>query len=304
MKTVTSILCTLLWSGFFAAHSGATVYHSNGSVANIQFIHDTQAVDGDTITLPSGRFDWTTRLNITKSITIQGNTTISGAGTSSCSANDLTIVKDDVPRSTSIIRATLNPSSSSLFRLTGITFAPGTTTRYGSTDGAFQILVSPTTMPLFNVRIDNCHFALLYQGKIILPLNWTFGVVDHCYFEVRAPTFPFYVQTGSYGGIAGDVIGNGSWADYPWYGTNKFFFIETNSFTSLNTTQPKALVDADHGARFVVRHNYIHNLVPQNHGTEGGLMRGSRCEEIYDNHIDCTLTWSGGGFPVWRRAGT
>jgi len=288
------LLFVLILSALCAPRSEATVYHSNGSVANIQFIHDTQAVDGDTITLPSGTFDWTARLNITKSITIQGNTTISGAGTSSCSANDLTIVKDDVPRSTSIILALLNPSSSSLFRLTGITFAPGATTRSGTTDGAFQIHGSSTAIPLFNARIDNCHFALLYQGKIIFPGRWTFGVVDHCYFEVRAPTFPFYVRLGSYGGNTGDLNGNGSWADYPWYGTNKFFFIETNSFTSLSTGQPRALVDADHGARFVVRHNYIHNLVPQNHGTEGGVMRGSRCEEIYDNHINCSLPWSGG----------
>ena len=111
---------------------------------------------------------------------------------------------------------------------------------------------------------------------------------------MRARTFPFYVRQGTYGGNTGDLNGNGSWADYPWYGTNKFFFIETNSFTTLNTLQPKALVDADHGARFVVRHNYIHNLVPQNHGTEGGVMRGSRCEEIYDNHMNCSVPWSGG----------
>ena len=44
----------------FASHSGAAVYHSDGSAANVQAIHDTNAHDGDTITLPAGTFIWTT----------------------------------------------------------------------------------------------------------------------------------------------------------------------------------------------------------------------------------------------------
>ena len=126
MKTVTSILCTLLWSGFFAPHSEATVYHSNGSAANIQSIHDTQAVDGDTITLPAGTFSWTTHVDITKGITLQGQTTITGAGTSNPAIADNTIVQDNSNHRTNqlgLVRVTLNPTQS--FRLTGITFRHG-----------------------------------------------------------------------------------------------------------------------------------------------------------------------------------
>ena len=53
----------------------ATVYHSDGSAINVQYIHDTQAVNGDTITIPAGSFSWTTHVNIRKAVIIQGQTT-------------------------------------------------------------------------------------------------------------------------------------------------------------------------------------------------------------------------------------
>src|SRR4029450_4767471 len=116
MKT---FLTTLL--SFFVLSASAAVYNSDGTVQNIQAIHDHQAHDGDTITLPAGIFSWTARLNITKGVTIQGATTISGAGTANPVINDGTIIQDNTPRgraSDSIISVTI-PSSKS-FRLTGI----------------------------------------------------------------------------------------------------------------------------------------------------------------------------------------
>jgi hypothetical protein len=41
------------WNGFSAL---ATVYDSDGSPTNIQYIHDTLAQNGDTITIPAGTF--------------------------------------------------------------------------------------------------------------------------------------------------------------------------------------------------------------------------------------------------------
>ena len=84
----------LILSGFSAL---AKVYDSNGSVANVQALH-AAAHDGDTITLPAGTFSWTSRLNITKGITLQGATTIDGAGTDNPTIDDATIIQDDIPR--------------------------------------------------------------------------------------------------------------------------------------------------------------------------------------------------------------
>ena len=46
-----SAIFILIWNGLPAL---ATVYDSDGSSINVQYIHDFQATDGDTITLPAG----------------------------------------------------------------------------------------------------------------------------------------------------------------------------------------------------------------------------------------------------------
>src|SRR5262249_50379291 len=106
----------------------ATVYFSDGSQASVQALQDA-ALDGDTIILPAGTFSWTSRLNITKGITLQGQTTITGAGTSNPSIIDGTVIAEDTPRTgpgAGVISASLTASQS--LRITGITFRYGTTT--------------------------------------------------------------------------------------------------------------------------------------------------------------------------------
>src|SRR5436190_573008 len=66
---LTSVAITLTWNGFSAL---ATVYNSDGSSTNVQSIHDTLAQNGDTITVPAGTFSWTTRVNISKAVQLQG----------------------------------------------------------------------------------------------------------------------------------------------------------------------------------------------------------------------------------------
>src|SRR4030095_1908661 len=110
MKTIGTLLFTLILSGVFAPRCGATVYSSDGSVTNVQALHNA-AHDGDIITLPAGIFSWTARLNMTKGVTIPGATTISGAGTANPVINDGTIIQDNTPRSGTmgILRANIAP---------------------------------------------------------------------------------------------------------------------------------------------------------------------------------------------------
>jgi hypothetical protein len=299
MKTIGTLLFTLILSGVFAPRCGATVYSSDGSVTNVQALHNA-AHDGDIITLPAGIFSWTARLNITKGVTIQGATTISGAGTANPVINDGTIIQDNTPRdstpgSTGIIKVALSPSQS--FRLTGITFTSGRSTSYASGNGAI-ILTSSASSPNQSMRIDHCHFNNLYQGKDIFVSGWVYGVADHNVISCRGNAASFYVTHASYGGSA-QINGNGSWADYPWYGTNKFFFIEDNSINGSGTVQTSGTIDAVHGGRYVARHNYFHNAHPSCHGTEG-VPRGVRAMEIYANVFNWTFTHSGGA----QRSGT
>src|SRR5437879_3183269 len=90
------------------AQTYAATFNSTGSVSSIQVIHDTQAAPGDTITLPGGTFKWTTRLTLTKGITLQGQ-----AGT---------IVQDGVQRGALLVWTL---AAGQVSRLTGIEWQNG-----------------------------------------------------------------------------------------------------------------------------------------------------------------------------------
>ena len=103
------------------------VWQSDGSAANVQSIHDTQAQDGDAIMLPAGTFSWTRVVNITKGITVQGQSMTYQTGYvwfNSAYADDQTIILDDSTDGR-LISMRLLPTQSG--RITGITFRPGTT---------------------------------------------------------------------------------------------------------------------------------------------------------------------------------
>src|SRR5262249_26037653 len=71
MKTLGIFVPILILSGFSGPRCAATVYHSDGSAASVQALHDA-ALNGDTITLPTGTFAWTTGVTVSKAIKIQG----------------------------------------------------------------------------------------------------------------------------------------------------------------------------------------------------------------------------------------
>jgi hypothetical protein len=116
--------------------------------------------------------------------------------------------------------------------------------------------------------------------------------------ECRKST-SFYIWHDKYGG-SGQYNGNGAWADFPWYGTNKFFFIEDNTIRGNDTGALSGNTDSVYGGRYVVRHNYFQNAQPNSHGTEGGPARGQRCWEVYDNTFNWTILTPGAG----QRSGT
>jgi hypothetical protein len=291
------LLYILILTGFSALGCKATVFDSDGSEANVQALQKA-AHDGDTITLPPGTFSWTSQLNITKGITLRGQTTISGAGTAGATANDLTIIKDDTPRTGAIIKTAT--SSRQLFRLTGITFSPGAST----INGPRAVLLTGGDSAPTQARIDHCHFNALYQGRVIWTQGWVQGVADHNLLIALGHCQPFFISEGSYGGTS-QTSGNGSWADYPWYGTEKFFFIEDNTIIRINSPIASSMVDTNPGGRYVVRHNYIRDCIPGSHGTEGGPgagngARGHRASEVYDNTFNLTVRQTTGGL----RSGT
>src|SRR6516162_4468897 len=266
------------------SNSFATVWPSDGSDANVQAINDTNAQDGDTITLPAGTFIWTAGVSLTKGITVSGQTTITGAGTANCTADDQTIIIDDLSRTNSyILRATTSAGKS--FRLTGVTFRWGSINQIGS-GGAIRLRSVGLAQ---SVRVDHCHFDHLNWGYDIQLGDWIYGVEDHNLIECVGAGLSHRIEHDAWGGAHG---GNASWADYPYFGSEKFWFIEDNTIRGSGTASTSAKTDAYAGGRYVARHNYVQDASFGGHGTVGGSTsgpHGMRESLVYSNTINLTV---------------
>ncbi len=264
-----------------AGHTkGATVEAKSAEIRDVQSAV-ANAREGDTVTVPAGTASWTSTLSITKGITLQGATSISG-NLSSPVVTDKTIILDDVPRQghrqqqggqppgrrqqqgrqhqrapqqsepffsgaasmrgetrlasrsntggvgnmghmPAIITATLKPAQS--FRLTGFTFKYGSSTTTADNGGVHLMGTCPSA------RIDHCHFDQLYANPFIMTRGQIYGVVDHCVFDERGRSLTFQVYHDGWGGR---THGDGSWADSTYFGSEKFLFIEDNTFRNAN----------------------------------------------------------------------
>jgi hypothetical protein len=263
--------------------NGATISARSPALADVMTAI-TLAKEGDIVSVPAGTASWNSVLTITKGITLQGATTVANAGTKSATANDLTVIKDDSPLNTTssgLIKAKLSPAQS--FRLTGFTFTHGSRTSLNGI-GVVHLTSGTGSSPTSNMRVDHCHFDHIYARNIQTD-GWAYGVADHNYIVAQGNGNSFYINCGNYGGY---TLGHGAWADYPWFGTNKFFFIEDNTIVGNGSVPTSGAIDAEYGARYVVRHNDFTNCRPGWHGTEGGN-RGCRAVEIYDNSFHWTM---------------
>lgn len=295
----------------------ATIEATSVKLADVQAAI-TQAAHGDTVNIPAGTASWTKRLTITKGITLKGQTTVKGAGTASPTVNDLTVIQDDLPsavqKQSGGIYVLLNKATQAM-RITGISFTHGTRDTTGTAQWYIHFDCSDR-QPNKLVRLDHCHLYGLRMGKLIGITGWIYGLADNNVVDTnytvagkakRAVSFvgtmagyggptllPYRRQQGGAGGE-----GNGAWADFGWFGTDKFFFVETNTVYGGTATKAGG-TDGDHGWRCVFRHNYLNNVVIGDHGTEGGSARGRRAYEIYDNIFNWTKAH---GSPISNRSG-
>ena len=263
MKVSGILLFIFILSGFSGPRCGATVYHSNGTAESVRFFHDNQAQNGDTITLPAGIFAWTTKVTISKAITLQG----AGVGS--------TIVKDAV-QSGQLIHWSLVAGLPS--RLTGIEFQDGgRLTTADAPGGILRVDGSNTNGSSF--RWDHCKWNDLNGYSVF---DTVIGVIDHNSFVKTHRRYTIYVYGSRWNGQG--IYGDGSWAAPTGFGSSQFLFIENNTFTNNDPVYFGLITDALAGARFVLRYNAIYNGYPTDHGTEsGGRIRGSRAMEVYNN---------------------
>jgi hypothetical protein len=262
MQRIGTLLLALFLGVVWAPRSGAAVYVSNGTPQNIQNIHDAQAQNGDTITLPAGIFIWTSGVILTKAITLQG----AGIGA--------TIIRDSVQGS-QIISWTL-PNVPSNSRLTGIEFQDAGGTHSAAPAGAFHVDGSNTSGATF--RWDNCYWNNVNGAPV---LNTVLGVIDHdTFYQTRGNDIIIYFYGTRWNGGA---FGDGAWAAPANFGSSLFTFVEDCTFT-FDFQGHGTVTDAYAGARFVIRHSTINSGTINNHGTEStGRTRGARAYELYNN---------------------
>ncbi|HEY4270882.1 MAG TPA: hypothetical protein VGM65_02675 [Candidatus Udaeobacter sp.] len=282
MKRTGTLLLALFLGVCFGSRCGATVYSSDGSAQNVQYVHDNLSHDGDTITLPAGTFSWTTRVNVTKAITIKGQTTVdSDHGT----ANDQTILVDNLVRHggrEGFINSVVQPGK--FVRVTGITFTGvgGLTTTMSN--GAV-IFACASTGNTAQARVDHCHFTAMYQLNYVAVYNGMYGVMDHCLLN----NIPSQMgQQRVYNGI--DSYGDQEFAQSAGYGGPNFWFFEDNYCVAQNGDYVQGGVDALNGGKFVVRHCHLFDVQILNHGTEYDRARGGRAQEIYNNDYHWTYS--------------
>jgi hypothetical protein len=252
-------LAALIFLGPLAQLKAADIDARSASLADV-VAAITLAKDGDTVNVPAGTATWAASLTITKNITI------AGAGPSS------TIIINGITGGSSrppLVSISL--ARDLRFRMTGFTFRGGVATAK-DTNGEIRI-----TGISHSFRIDHCTFDGLY-GTSLSVSGFLWGVVDHCLFNCLTGRTSGLVEV-KHRDWNGKDWGHGSWADDPYWGTEKFVFIEDNTFEFNGASM---MIDSFEGARFVVRHNYMHNCGLVMHGTEG-QGRGAKQVEEYNN---------------------
>ena len=261
MKVSGIFLLILILGGFSGPRCAATVYNSNGSAANVQQIHDNQAVDGDTITLPNGTFTWTTTLHLTKEVTIIGNTTTDPVNGT---AVQNTIVKDNISnRNNPIISIDANGGQ----RISGIAFL-GLNTNVMFNGG---IRLESGSVP---VRIDHCYFHGLHCYPTIGVFDKNWGVIDH---NVKDDSVTGNEGFCHYWPGAHTDLGDSLFEAPAGFGGPNFLFLEDNYMDGG--------CDLTAGGKMVVRHCIItgNNSLAE-HGTSRTFHdgRGGRAYEVYN----------------------
>jgi hypothetical protein len=223
------------------------------------------ARDGDTVELPAGTAVWkkgwsTGRWAKMKAITIQG------AGI------DKTIIRDGTSRDAGDEPFVIKGVEGKPFRITGITFDGTDLPDAGVWAGAIVIEGNCK-----NFRVDHCKF--LNMDRMITISGDTYGLIDHCSFQVlkknRLAQTIYCMGPGKVSFTRPLILGT---AQAVHFEDNEARF----SPEVVDPTGNNPWIVPYHGARVVIRHNKIINTQLEIYRVRPGAY-GCRSAEIYDN---------------------
>lgn len=226
------------------------------------------ASNRDTVSVPAGTCDWTNLVSITKPIALVG----AGIGS--------TIIRSWAQSGNNLIyiAGTANETN----WLIGFEFRKGLLT------DSFTALIKTDFVDTDARRLRIATNKFLHLRQSVFDIYTTLGVFDHneVYGDTNGlPAALGYVKGSSWGGTQGvNSSGDGAMAAADNFGTDKFFFLESNFFTNAyggNVTG----IDAQAGGRYVLRSNYIFGFSIESHGLEAQRERSGRAFEIYNNNI-------------------
>lgn len=253
---------------FSVAAYGATINAASPARADV-VIAVAAAVTGDTVAIPAGSVSWTNYLATSKAITLQG----AGVGQ--------TIIAVSRPSSSVILEFDLVTANAPT-RMTGIEFTTGTSpggyvvTVFGGGFGGSGYTQATDTR---SMRIDHCKFNHVPGTPAAINCNDTIGVIDHNEFLLAPGKIGVYTFNKNWSKQGPYAVASHSEASA--FGTDKFLFIEDNTFTV--DAPGYAIHDCYGGARVVFRNNVVNRGWFEVHGMESGRWRGGRAFEVYSN---------------------
>lgn len=294
-KLIKTLLLLGLLAIFYSApaHAATTTFPAascNPSDIASAISSATAAGSGNTVTIPAGTCTWTSPLNVNVStcVSIVGQSSVASRNSDGnpASFNDNTVIIDNVNHaSTSDYTILLNFNGNSgsnnqvCDRFSGVTLKAGN----GGTSNNGAVILSGTSP---QVRLDNLHFYLLQQLELSMN-GQMFGVIDDSMFD-QADLGLRSLATGWNASSpgTGSGQGDGSWNDATTLGSNRYMYIERNTFNSTSTgNNPTPSNDCLSGGRFVERYNtFTGGGALQTHPTgHAGDDRCCRSFEIYGN---------------------
>lgn len=275
----------IFFSLFFLAHNSyAATLNCDGSQSDCQDKVDA-ALDGDTLNIPAGTFDWGSAYIYI----LNENITVMGAG------QDQTIIRGSARG----FVAGINPKAG--FRISNMTLdIPG--------PGAAQSIwldyadYATKLMPAYGWRIDHIKFDG-DVGTNIFVLGNTWGLIDHCTFPSVSGIRIAIDATMPYAGEACSGCYDLSLPMELTPSTQNAVYVEDCNFSFTNINLPSVFDLEGGGGRIVFRHNTVTDGFLYNHWNRGGHISGTKWE-VYGNTFIGSSWAASGGMPARFQAGT